>query len=184
LKPILALAGAIAIGCTLYAMLPLFVLRESLVAGEAVSVGVGDRDLFFFSGEWSQAVGSGAVLVRVAEADRVSMRIPLPVRTDYTLTLRMDGPGLADSALQPRVMVFVDKQTVGQVRFDDNPLRVGAYRMKIPRELTGKLFGRLDLVASHTVRADESGPRFAWLPGSTPVAFYLWYVRLEPSEVN
>jgi hypothetical protein len=180
LKPILALAAGAAIGCTLYALLPLFVLRESLLAGEAVSVGVGDRDFVFFSGDWSRAVGSGAVLVRVAESDRVSMRIPLPVPADYTLTLRMDGPGLADPALQPRVTVFVDRQTVGQVRFSDDPLRVGAYRMKIPRELTGKLFGRLDLVSSHTVRADQSGPRFAWLPGATPVAFYLWYVRLEP----
>ena len=108
-------------------------------------------------------------MVRVAQADRVSMRIPLPRRVDYTLTLRMDGPALADPAYQPRVTVFVDKQTIGHVRFTDNPSRVGAYRMPIPRELAGKLFGRLDLVASHTVRAGQAGPRFAWLPGDTPV---------------
>jgi len=108
------------------------------------------------------------------------MRIPLPLRVDYTLTLRMDGPGVPDPALQPRVSVFLDKQTIGHVRFNDNPSRVGAYRMRIPRELAGKVLGRLELVASHTVPAGEAGPRFAWLPGATPVAFYLWYVRLEP----
>ena len=180
LKPAVALAAAMAIGWSLYAVLPLFVLRESLIAGEAVSVGVSDRDYLFFSNGWSEAVGSGNVMVRVAMADRVSMRIPLPLPVDYTLTLRMDGPGLADPSYQPRVTIFLDKQTIGQVRFIDNPSRVGAYRMRIPQELTGKLFGRLDLIASHTVRADQSGPRFAWLPGATPVAFYLWYVRLEP----
>ncbi|MGB2717244.1 MAG: hypothetical protein WBC51_23885, partial [Vicinamibacterales bacterium] len=180
LKPAVALGAAMAIGWSLYAVLPLFVLRESLIAGEAVSVGVSDRDYLFFSSGWSEAVGGGNVMVRVAMADRVSMRIPLPLPVDYTLTLRMDGPGLADPAYQPRVTIFLDKQTIGQVRFNDNPSRVGAYRMRIPQELTGKLFGRLDLIASHTVRADQSGPRFAWLPAATPVAFYLWYVRLEP----
>ena len=180
MKPAFALAGAIAIGWSLYAILPLFVLREALVAGETVSVGVSDRDYLFFRNGWSEAVGSGNVMVRVATADRVSMRIPLPLPVDHTLTLRMDGPGLADPAFQPRVTIFLDKQTIGQVRFNDDPSRVGAYRMRIPHELAGKLYGRLDLIASHTVRADQSGPRFAWLPGATPVAFYLWYVRLEP----
>ena len=184
MKPVAALLGALVIGWTLYAYLPLFVLREALLAGETVSVGVNDRDYFFFEGPWSRAVGSGNVMVRVATADRASMRIPLPLPVDYTLTLRMDGPGIADPAHQPRITVFLDRQTIGQVRFNDSPSRVGAYRMRIPRELTGKLFGRLDLVASHTVRADQAGPRFAWLPGETPVAFYLWYVRLEPDSAD
>lgn len=180
MKPALGLAAMIAIGWGLYIILPLFVLRESLIAGETVSVSVSDRDHLFFAKGWSRAVGSGNVKVRVATADRVSMRIPIPLPVDYTLTLRMDGPGLADASHQPRVTVFLDKHTIGQVRFQDNPDRVGAYRMRIPHELAGKLFGRLDLLASHTVRADQSGPRFAWLPGGTPVAFYLWYVRIEP----
>jgi hypothetical protein len=178
--PLVAVAAALAIGWSLYTILPLFVLRESLKAGETVSVGVNDRDYLFFAEGWSRAVGSGNVMVRVAMSDRVSMRIPLPLRVDYTLTLRMDGPGVPDPALQPRVSVFLDKQTIGHVRFNDNPSRVGAYRMRIPRELAGKVLGRLELVASHTVPAGEAGPRFAWLPGATPVAFYLWYVRLEP----
>jgi hypothetical protein len=180
LRPVVAVAAAILLGWMLYVALPLFVLRESLESGETVSVGVSGRDYLFFGGRWSEAVGNGNVMVRVAMNDRVSMRIPLPLHADYMLTLRMDGPGLPNPAYQPRVTVFLDKQTIGQVRFNDDPDRVGAYRMRIPRELTGKLLGRLDLVASHTVRADQAGPRFAWLPGDTPVAFYLWYARLEP----
>jgi hypothetical protein len=184
LRPLIAVGTAVAVGWILYVTLPLFVLRESIKTGETVSVGVSDRDYLFFSGRWSEAVGNGNVMVRVAMNDRVSMRIPLPLRVDYNLTLRMDGPGLSDSVYQPRVTVFLDKQTIGQVRFNDNPERVGAYRMRIPSELAGKLLGRLDLVSSHTVRADQAGPRFAWLPGDTPVAFYLWYVRLEPMLTN
>jgi hypothetical protein len=184
LRPLLTVAAALLAGWMLYVALPLFVLRESIASGETVSVGVSDRDYLFFSGRWSEAVGNGNVMVRVAMNDRVSMRVPLPLQVDYALTLRMDGPGLADPAYQPRVTVFLDKQTIGQVRFNDNPERVGAYRMRIPRELTGRLLGRLDLVASHTVPAARAGPRFAWLPGDTPVAFYLWYARLEPILTN
>ena len=92
----------------------------------------------------------------------------------------MDGPQLPDPALQPRVTVFLNKRTMAQVRFRDDPTRVGTYRFTIPRDMAGRLFNRLDLVSSHTVPAEKSGPRFAWLPGDTPVAFYLWYVRVEP----
>lgn len=182
-KQALACASAIFVGWILYAILPYFVVREELAAGEAVSVGVSDRDFPFFSARWSEPNGSGNVLVRVAAADRVSIRLPLPRPVEHTLTLRMDGPEVPDPSYQPRVTVFLDNRTVAQVRFKNDPARVGAYRVTIPRDLAGRTFSRLDLVASHTVRADQSGPRFAWLPGETPVAFYLWYVRVEPHEI-
>jgi hypothetical protein len=172
----------LAIGWIVYATLPYFVVREGLAGGEAVSVGVGDRDLSFFPAGWSERNGSGNVIVRVAVSDRVSLRIPLPRPVEYTLTLRMDAPRVAEPAYQPRVTVFLNNRTIAQVRFMNDPTRVGAYRATIPRDLAGRLFNRLDLVASHTVKAAESGPRFAWLPGDTPVAFYLWYVRVEPQS--
>jgi hypothetical protein len=167
-------------GWVLYLTLPYLVIREALAAGESVSIGATDRDGMFFSSGWSQRIGSGNVYVRVAVGDRVSLRVPLPLAADHTLTLRMDGPFVADPAHQPKITVFWNRSNVGQVRFTNDPGRVGAYRVRIPRELAGRSSNRLDLVASHTVRADQSGPRFAWLPGDTPVAFYLWYVRIEP----
>ena len=175
-----AFALIVALGWLLYVTLPYFVIREALAAGDTVSVGVSNRDLLFFDSKWSDRSGSGNVVVRVAVADRVSIRLPLPRPTEHLLTLRMDPPQLADPAYQPKVTVFVDGHTIGHVRFDFDPQRMGAYRMTVPRELAGRSFSRLDLVASHTVPAAQAGPRFAWLPGETPVAFYLWYVRVEP----
>lgn len=170
----------VALGWLVYVTLPYFVVHEALAAGETVSVGVSDRDLLFFRDRWSDRSGSGNVVVRVAVGDRVSIRLPLPRPTEHLLTLRMDPPQVEDPAYQPKVTVFVDGHTIGHVRFNFDPQRVGAYRMTVPRELAGRSFSRLDLVASHTIPAAQSGPRFAWLPGDTPVAFYLWYVRVEP----
>lgn len=175
-----ACALVIAAGWAVYTALPYLVVREALAAGETVSIAVGDRDFPFFSSKWSPPNGSGNVIVRVAVADRVSLRLPLPRAVDYTLTLRMDAPEMADPVYQPKVTVFLDNHTVAQVRFRNDPTRVGAYRVPIPRDFAGRLFSRLDLVASHTVRAADAGPRFAWLAPDTPVAFYLWYVRVEP----
>jgi len=172
----------VAAGGILYVVLPYFVIYEALADGEPVSVAVSNRDRSFFSTRWSGQSGSGNVIVRVALADRVWVRLPLPRPVDYTLTLRMDGPGVPDPAYQPRVTVFLENRALAQVRFKDDPTRVGAYRFVVPRDLAGRMFRRFDLVASHTVRADQSGPRFAWLPGETPVAFYLWYVRVEPNS--
>ena len=173
-------AAAIAGGWALYVTLPYFVIREALAAGETVSITAGQRDDLFFSSNWSEPTGSHNVTVRVAVADRVSLRLPLPNPIDYTLTLRMDGPQLTDPAYQPKVAVFLENRLVGQLRFTNDPERVGSYRFTIPRELTGRSLRRLDLVASHTVPAGQAGARFAWLPPETPVAFYLWYVRVEP----
>jgi hypothetical protein len=177
--------GALAAGWALYYSAPYLVAREALAHGEAVSIGgAPPRDAPFFWSGWSGPNGSGNVIVRRALSDRVSIRIPLPRQSDHLLTLRMDGPTVADRAYEPRVTVFVNNRTLGQVRFTHDPMRVGTYRMTIPRDLAGRTFGRLDLVASHTVSAAEAGPRFADLPADSRVAFYLWYVRVEPMGVT
>lgn len=171
-------------GVTLYWALPYFVVREALAAGEPVSIGLGSRDDVFFRSNWSAPKGAGNVFVRTAVGDRVSIRLPLPLRDEHQLTLRMDGLDTDDPAYQPKVTVFLDNHAVGQVRFQRDPARVGAYRMRIPAELAGRSFSRLDLVASHSVRAADAGPRFAWLSAETRVAFYLWYVRVEPRPTS
>lgn len=174
--------SALGAGWALHYAAPYFVAREALADREAVSIGgAPPRDAPFFWSGWSEPNGSGNVIVRRALSDRVSIRIPLPRQSDHLLTLRMDGPTVADRAYEPRVTVFVNNRTLGQVRFTHDPTRVGTYRMTIPRDLAGRTFARLDLVASHTVSAGEAGPRFADLPADTRVAFYVWYVRVEPT---
>jgi hypothetical protein len=137
------------------------------------------RGAVFFRGDWSNPYGSGQVIVRAALEERVAVQLPLPVRTDYTLTLRMDAVELSDPAYTPTVAVFLDRHPIGRVHFQRDPHRVGTYRFRIPADRAGHLASRLDLVASHTVAARDAGPRFAELDSDARVSFYLWYVRLE-----
>ena len=175
------LVAVLALGAWgLYVTAPYLVAREALAAGETVSITVGNRDRLFFGSRWSGPSGSGNVVVRVAMGDRVSVRLPLPRPVEHLLTFRMDPPLPEDPAYQPKLTLFLDNHTIGHVRFTFDPQRVGAYRIVVPAVLAGRSFSRLDFVASHTLQADQSGPRFAWLPGDTPVAFYLWYIRVEP----
>jgi hypothetical protein len=92
----------------------------------------------------------------------------------------MDPAETADLDRQPRVTVFVNRRPVTQLRMSRNPERMGTYRVRLPRELAGKDISKIEFVATHTVDASDAGPRFASLPGDTPVAFRLWYVRIEP----
>jgi hypothetical protein len=94
------------------------------------------------------------------------------------MTLRMDPPEVSDQAFQPRVTVFVNGHPLGEFNFTRNPERMGSYRIRVPAAIVRRL-NRLDLMASHTVPAGLAGPAFASLPADSPVAFRLWYVRLE-----
>jgi hypothetical protein len=177
---LMAATAALLLGWVAYRVLPYLVVRESIAAGEAGMIRAGDRDAIFFDGAWSRPHGSGNVVVRAAMGDRVSLRMPLPKIAEYALTLRMDPAQPSESAYVPRVTVFLDGQTIGQVRFQPDPSRIGTYRMPVPKALSGRFTSRLDLVATHTVAASDAGSRFAWLDPRTPVAFYLRYVRVEP----
>ena len=96
------------------------------------------------------------------------------------VTLRLDPAETADPAYQPDVTVFLNRQQLAHLRLSRDPERVGSYRIRVGRDLT-RPWNRLDLVASHLVRAGESGVHYSALPPETPVAFRLWYVRLEPA---
>ena len=165
-----------------YSTLPYLVARETLLAGLAVSITAGDRDTWFFHGNWSEPIDNG-IPVRVAQSPIVSMRVPFPEKRDYAVTLRMDPAETADMDRQPRVTVFVNRHPITQVRMGRNPDRMGTYRVRLSRELAGGDISRLEFAATHTVDASDAGRFFKALPGDTPVAFRLWYVRIEPVEV-
>ncbi len=160
--------------------LPYFIAREALAGGEAVTIAAGDRDGMFFRGAWSEPHGGGNVTVRAALDGLVQVRVPLPLRTDYDLTLRLDPPGLERIELPPSVGVFLDSRLLARITLSLTSGRMGTYHTVIPRELTGRTFNSITLVASQMTPAGAGGAPFAWLPPSTPVAFRLWYVRLEP----
>ena len=163
-----------------YRAAPFLIYGEVLRAGEAVSVETDDRNAWIFDGAWSDQVGAGNVKVRIAAGQMVGMRLPMPVRTDYWLTLRLDPAETADPGYQPEVTVFLNRQQLAHLRLSRDSGRVGSYRIRVARDLARPL-NRLDLVASHLVRAGESGVHYSALPPETPVAFRLWYVRLEPA---
>ena len=60
-----------------------------------------------------------------------------------------------------------------------DPARMGSYRLQVPKDAV-KPLSSLEIMASRLVPAAEAGVPFVSLAPDTPVAFRLWYVRLEP----
>jgi len=178
--PAAGLAAALLVIAPVYFMLPFFVARESLQSGEAATIPAGPRDGVFFHGAWSRPSGRSGVELRAAERDHVSMRVPLPSAGPLWLTLRMDPAETKDPMRQPSVTVFLNRQPLGAVTFTRTPGRVGSYRFTVPAGTPRGFFNTIDLVATHTVPAADAGANFASLETTTPVAFRLWYARIEP----
>jgi hypothetical protein len=176
-----AVALAVAVGRAWYTFAPMAIFREALATGEPANIMSGDRDHVFFRGRWSAPQRQGAIVVRAALADRVSLRVPVPRRAmTYRITLRVDPAETRDPALQPRVTAYFNGRVAAQLHLYRQEGRMGTYRFVVPPDVADWRVGRLDLVASHTVPAGDAGPQFNWLAPATPVAFRLWYVRVEP----
>ena len=125
----LVLTVAVA-GWTIYLALPWFVVRESIVRREDVSIETGPRDRVFFAAGWSAPHDDG-VPVRVSVSERATVRFPLPARRDYTVVVRLD-PIAPD--VQRRMTVLLNRQLVGAVYLRSDPARMGAYRLRLPGE--------------------------------------------------
>jgi hypothetical protein len=178
--PAIGLVTAGAVIAPIYVLLPFFVARESLQAGEVAMITAGARDTVFFDSGWSPPSGQNGVALRVAEREHVSLRVPLPAAGSVLLTLRMDPAETTDPTRQPAVTVFLNRQPLGSVALTRTPGRVGAYRFSIPAGSPRGLTNTIDLVSTHTVAAADAGINFASLDTTTPVAFRLWYARIEP----
>ncbi len=171
---VVALLG---IGWMAYGLAPVLIARETLAAEGETTIMAGDRDGWFFTGKWSEPLHDDSnVTVRVALAELTGIRLPLEKR-DYTMTLRVDPPLTADPARQPRLTVFLNRTPIAQIDMTRDPTRMGTYRIHVPGDRVSR-WNRIDLLASHTVRADEAGPPFESLPPDRRVAFRFWYVRV------
>jgi hypothetical protein len=158
--------------------MPLLAADEAIRAGEAVSLVAGERDAWVFESGWSDPV-AGGVPFRIARNTLATMRVPVADSADFWLTLRVDPPETAALEPQSRLTVYLDRRPVAHLRLGRDPERMGSYRIRVA-DHPPRTFSRLELVASHTVPARDAGPYFASVPPDSPVAFRLWYVRVDP----
>jgi hypothetical protein len=121
----------VAVAATLlYLALPWFVVRESLTLDESVSVQAGERDRVFFRSGWSPPESGGNVTTRTSRASRSIVHFPLPAIRDYDVVLRVDPvePEPVSSA-----MILFNGQIAGGFGFVTTPVRIGSYRLTLPR---------------------------------------------------
>jgi cell shape-determining protein MreD len=178
LKQALALGVAGLGACAFYQLVPFVTMSEALAAGEAANVSSGGRDLWAFSGDWSAPIPGSVVTVRAAQSREVRVRVPMPPGAGYLLTLRMDPAETTDQEKQPHIAVFLNGAPLADLNLTRDPARMGTYRFQIPAD-RAKRVSVITFRSTHTVRAAEAGPRFSSLIPDQPVAFRLWYVRLE-----
>jgi len=163
-------------GIALYLGLPWLVVNEAIAAGDSTSVETGPRDALFYRAGWSPPHRDG-ITVRVSTAEWGVIHIPLPVRRDYDLVLRLD-PVALDS--QQRVRVQLNRRPVGALDLVWNPERVASYRLRLPADVVRVGRNELVLIPESMVAAGSAGLRFAWLEPGQLIGVRLWYVRVLP----
>jgi hypothetical protein len=173
---IVAVAIVAVLGVATYFVLPWYVIREAIARNESTSVETGDRDRVFYRNGWSPPHIEG-ITVRVSRTERPVVRIPLPVKRDYDIVLRIDpvAPGTQD-----RASVLFNRHVVANLRLDWNPDRVGAYRLHVPEWMVSAGSNELLIIPNQLVPAATAGPRFAWLDPAERLGVRLWYVRVVP----
>lgn len=170
------LAAAVVFAALSYFVLPWFVVRESIAKGESTSVETGGRDQAFYRQGWSPAHDDG-IPVRVSLGQRSTVHIPLPVKRDYEIVLRLDP---VDPAITHRVGLLLNGNLVGNPQLSWNPQRVGTYRVHIRADQV-KESNELTIIPDALAPAGSAGTRFAWLDPNDRTGVRLWYVRIVPS---
>jgi 4-amino-4-deoxy-L-arabinose transferase-like glycosyltransferase len=163
-------------GVALYFALPWYVIREAIGRNESTSVETGERDRIFYRSGWSPPHDDG-VTVRVSQNERAVVRIPLPVKRDYDIVLRIDpvDPGTQDGA-----SVLFNRHMLGHLRLAWNPDRFGTYRLHVPERMVRAGSNEVIIIPDELVPASSAGPRFAWLDPAERLGVRLWYVRVLP----
>jgi hypothetical protein len=157
----------------IYAILPWFVVRETIARGSDVSVETGSRDRTFFGSGWSAPYADGPTF-RVSLAERSVVRIPLPTRRTYQIVLRLD-PVAPDR--QQRVSVLLNRQLLAVLHLTWNPEKVGAYRLLLPSDRIRIGSNELTIVPDTLVPA-ASALRFASRDPRELLGIRFWYVRV------
>jgi hypothetical protein len=171
-----AVPAVAVLGVAVYFSLPWYVVREAIARNESTSVETGERDRVFYRSGWLPPHYDG-VTVRVSQDERAVVRIPLPVKRDYDLVLRIDpvAPGTQDDA-----SVLFNRYMLGHLRLGWNPERVGAYRLHVPERMVRAGSNELLIIPDELVPASTAGPRFGWVEPGERLGVRLWYVRVLP----
>jgi hypothetical protein len=167
-------AGAAAF---VYDRLPWYVVREAIARRDSVSVGGGGRDDAFFGDGWSDEHTEGLATVRVSREPKAMVYFPLPDRIPCDLVLRLDP---ASAPARQSLTVLFNSQVVLRTALAADPLRVGAYRVRLPQAWMHAGANQLTLIADPLVTAASAGPRFAWMDPADRIGVRFWYVRVVP----
>jgi 4-amino-4-deoxy-L-arabinose transferase-like glycosyltransferase len=170
-------AASVALVCAIYVLLPWFVVRETIARQDDVSIEAGDRDAVFFGSGWSQPYVDGPTF-RVSQAERASIRLPLPARRTYQIVLRLD-PVVPDR--QHRAVVLLNRQLLAILSLRWDPERVGAYPLRLPADKVRVGINELTIVPDLMVAAGSAGIRFAGRDPTVLLGVRLWYVRVLAS---
>jgi hypothetical protein len=174
-------AASVALICATYILLPWFVVRETIARHDDVSITAGDRDAVFFGSGWSKPYADGLTF-RVSQAERSSIRLPLPVRRTYQIVLRLD-PVAPDQ--QRRATVLLNRQLLAILQLRSNPDRVGTYPVQLPSDKVRVGINELTIVPDTLVPAAAAGSRFSSRNPQQLLGLRLWYVRvLAPPQVS
>jgi 4-amino-4-deoxy-L-arabinose transferase-like glycosyltransferase len=159
-------------------VMPVLTARESLLAGEAMTITSGSRDGSFFTTGWSQPLREGNVTARVSGGSIAAVNLPLPRSRDHSMTLRLDPfprPLEEAPAGLPTVRVFLNGHPVARLDLRWNPERVGAYDVRLPGHAVKEGINRLELLAEPATAAGLPSAAVPDVP-----RFRLWYVRIRP----
>jgi 4-amino-4-deoxy-L-arabinose transferase-like glycosyltransferase len=174
-------AAAIALACAVYIVLPWFVVRETITRRDDVNIQAGDRDAVFFAAGWSKPYVDGLTF-RVSDAERSSIRLPLPTRRTYQIVLRLD-PVAPDR--QRRATVLLNRQLLAILQLRSNPERVGTYPLQLPADKVRAGINELTIVPDTLVPAGSAGSRFSSRDPQELLGVRLWYVRvLAPPQTS
>jgi len=170
-------AGAMSMGFVLR-VAPAWICRSALRSHETAMLTAGSRDGAFFTRGWSSVIHAGDVVsLRAATIDGV-LSLPLPIVTDYTVSLRMDPfPRPLDSTPPrlPVVDVTLNGASLGAVEMHWTIDRVGSYEIVLPR---ADVRAGANALAFHVRRPADSPPGSVE-PGLTDGdAISVWYLRV------
>jgi hypothetical protein len=141
-------------------VVPYAAARESLIHGDAMIIRAGQRDRWFFTDGWSEAVTTGNVTTRSASKPTATLRIVLPETRRYDLLFRVD-PVTPLTGQLPTVHIAIDGHALGDLVLGYNPERVGEYRLTIPAGFVSAGVHRLLLQSESSFR--------------------LWYLLITPA---
>jgi hypothetical protein len=145
-------------GVWVYAV-PYAVAREAIAYGDPVTIMAGPRDGWFFRDGWSGTVVEGNVTIRRSTKPLAMLRLFLPTRRTYGLTLRVN-PVSPSAGSRQILRLAMNGQPLDELVLGWNPERIGQYDVTIPARMV--VPGNQQLA----LRSDTS--------------FKLWYVRITP----